>query len=321
MKRYFAVLLMLACTGCAPVKVNVPDIAKSDSLQVADMRPSSEKEKKLFSLLITSSEYGIIRMGDGKLSPPPVRLLQYQAFQKFSTANPLPKVTVNHFVIYVNAKSQLRSGAVGAGVGGMVGAMIGNSIANHDTSSMTRVIDENAFDVSEEYRRGFYTSSENPDRASVFVIYLDTDIDGKNVFTRTVASMQKHGDEDPLSNAVQLAIRNHLDHYGNSVAAMAPNASAAVTDSPGSAVASPASTPAPSVAATSVIASTGSQESAATAAIEPVAQSVASQVGCGAVQANGATTFVAPCGTYSIVIDCDGGQCRPMHTIAAKHDE
>ncbi|GLQ92771.1 hypothetical protein GCM10007901_17220 [Dyella acidisoli] len=62
-------------------------------------------------------------------------------------------------------------------------------------------------------------------------------------------------------------------------------------------------------------------ESAATAAIAPMAQSVATQLGCGAIQANGATTFVASCGTYSVLIDCDGSQCRPMHTLNVKHDE
>ncbi|GLQ87320.1 hypothetical protein [Dyella flagellata] len=188
MKRYIAVLLMLACTGCAPVKVNVPDIAKSDSLQVTDMRPASEKEKKLFSLLITSKEYGVVRMGDDKLSPPPVRLLQYQAFQKFGRGDHQPNVIVHHFVIYMNARSQLRSGAVGAAVGGMVGAMIANAIADHDTSSQTRMVDEKSFDnIPDEYERGLYNSSENSDKGSVYIIYVDTDIDGKRVFTRTIA--------------------------------------------------------------------------------------------------------------------------------------
>jgi hypothetical protein len=52
-----------------------------------------------------------------------------------------------------------------------------------------------------------------------------------------------------------------------------------------------------------------------------LAQSVANQMGCGAVQANGGSAFVAPCGSYSVLIDCDNGQCRPMHTISAKKDD
>jgi hypothetical protein len=88
----------------------------------------------------------------------------------------------------------------------------------------------------------------------------------------------------------------------------------------------PLPSPSPSVPPTTVASASESiasspQESAASAAISPIAQSVANQLGCGAVQANGATTFIAPCGTYSVLIDCDSGQCRPMHTVNVKHDE
>lgn len=99
-------------------------------------------------------------------------------------------------------------------------------------------------------------------------------------------------------------------------------ASASVTSAPSQA------SPATAVVATKAAAAqpsaaeaTPPQESAATAAIEPIAQSVATQLGCGAVQANGATTFIAACGSYGVLIDCDGGQCRPMHTVNVKHDE
>lgn len=226
MKRTIVVVLSLLCAACAPVttKVNVPDIAKSDSLSVSDMRPASERDNKIFSLLLTSKEYGIIRTGDVRLSPSPVRLLQYQAFQKFSASDHLPSVTVYHFVIYQNMKHQLRSGAVGAGLGGMVGALVGNAIGSHDSSLRTQVIDEKTFDsVPDEYEHGLYTSAENPDKASVYIVYVDTDIDGKRVFTRTIASMEKHGNQDPLVDAVQLAIKDHLANYGGNATSVVAN--------------------------------------------------------------------------------------------------
>lgn len=74
-------------------------------------------------------------------------------------------------------------------------------------------------------------------------------------------------------------------------------------------------------ASTAAVAPRPSQQSAASIAVEPSAQSVATGLGCGAVEANGGTTFVAPCGTYSVLIDCDGGQCRPMHAINVKHED
>ncbi|WP_233840385.1 hypothetical protein [Dyella sp. 2HG41-7] len=59
----------------------------------------------------------------------------------------------------------------------------------------------------------------------------------------------------------------------------------------------------------------------ASSADTSTAQEVATQIGCGSVQANGDSTFVAPCGTYSVMIGCNGGECRPMHTVNVKKDE
>lgn len=308
MKRYFVALLMLACAGCAPVvtKVNVADIAKSDALQVSDQRPASEKENKIFSLLITSKEYGVIRTGDVHLSPGPVRLLQHEAYQKLAADGSSHAVTVYHFVIYQNMRSQLRAGAVGAGIGGALGAVVGNAIATHDATSQTHIIDEMSFNsVTEEYLRGQYSASENPDNASVYVIYMDTDIDGKKIFTRTVASMKPHGDGNPLADAVELAIKNHLSRYGANgapVAAAAP-ASAANAVAP----TMPVSAAVPPVG--------GVQVASANTGTLTQAQNVASQIGCNAVRPSGDTTYTASCGSYEVVIDCDGSKCHPTHTV------
>lgn len=55
-----------------------------------------------------------------------------------------------------------------------------------------------------------------------------------------------------------------------------------------------------------------------TTPIASVAQGVADHLGCGAVQANGNATYVAPCGSYSVLISCEDDHCRPLHTIEAK---
>lgn len=55
-----------------------------------------------------------------------------------------------------------------------------------------------------------------------------------------------------------------------------------------------------------------------TTPVSTLAQGVADHLGCGAVQANGNATFVAPCGSYSVLIGCEDGHCRPLHTIEAK---
>jgi len=78
-----------------------------------------------------------------------------------------------------------------------------------------------------------------------------------------------------------------------------------------------ASAPAPAAAPDTALGA----ETSALNARPSLAQSVATGLGCGAVQANGDSTYVAPCGSYSVLISCDGDQCRPMHTINAKSND
>jgi hypothetical protein len=220
MKKLLIALLAVTCAACAPVvtKVNIPDIGKSDAVQLTDMRPPSEKEHEIFSLLVTSKEYGIWRVGDVQLAPPPLKLLQYEFAKQPNAGNATPKVVVRHFVVYANMQSQLRRGAVGAGIGGVIGGLIGNAIANHGENALTSNVDEQAFDAmaTEEYKRGLFTAAEDPNKASVFIVYIDTEINGVRVFTRTIApAIAKKGGQPPLADAVELAIRNQLAKYGS----------------------------------------------------------------------------------------------------------
>jgi hypothetical protein len=220
MKTMLVAVMLLSCTACAPVvtKVNIQDIGRSDSVTVSDMRPATEKERKIFSLLVTSKQYGIWRVGDSRLSPSPVKLLQYQIATQSGGTMASSRVELRHFVVYENMKSQLRHGAVGAGLGGMAGALIGDAMVSRDERSQTRLMDEKAFDSmsADEYQRGLYTQPEDPDKTSVYIVYLDTSINGKQVFTRTIAAANaKKGAQDPLVTAVQLAIRNQLADYGS----------------------------------------------------------------------------------------------------------
>jgi hypothetical protein len=338
MKRLIVGLLALACAGCVPpAKVDMPDAAKSASLPVSDMRPASEKDKKIFSLLLTSKEYGVIRTGDTGLSPSPVTVLQYDAFHKLGGAD--HKVTVYHFVIYINAKAHLRAQAVFAGIGGIIGGMISNSVYNHSTSPETQLVNQSTFDnVSgdNEYERAYYTRDEDPSNSPVYIIYLDTDIDGKRLFTRTVTPMRQQGKENSLAAGVELAITNHLNDYASGGmpapdavtgsetqdlstqhATVAPIASATSTTSvqPTQPIQPTQPVPAPAVAPVQ------QQTAAADVAMTSKAQEVATGLGCGIVQSSGNSGYIAPCGDHGVYIDCDDGACRPMHTVNMKGNE
>jgi hypothetical protein len=85
--------------------------------------------------------------------------------------------------------------------------------------------------------------------------------------------------------------------------------------------ATPSQPTAPIATASASDSTTSASTSQADEAMASMAQNVASGLGCNSVQANGNSTYVAACGSYGVLIDCDGGLCRPMHTVNVKKDE
>jgi hypothetical protein len=218
MKRLLFVLPLLL-SACAPIvtRVDLPGADDSTSVQVSDLRPASEKESKIFSLLITSGEYGIYRKGDQTLDPPMTQIFRRLAYDKLGVGKATPpSISIYHMVVYENRKSELRKGAVGAGIGGLVGAAIASGITAGDTVNISQsLIDRNQFEKSsaEEYERAFYTDAENPEHASVFVVYIDAAVDGKRVFVKTMAPTRAPEGHNAYSLAVQSAIQYYLSQY------------------------------------------------------------------------------------------------------------
>jgi hypothetical protein len=64
-----------------------------------------------------------------------------------------------------------------------------------------------------------------------------------------------------------------------------------------------------------------SQAALASTAFTAQAQDVATQLGCGAVQSQSDSTFVAPCGAYEVLIDCYDDKCHAMHTVSVKSND
>lgn len=77
------------------------------------------------------------------------------------------------------------------------------------------LVDRNLFDAAggEEYERAFYTEAENPEKASVFVIYIDADVNGKSVFVKTMAPSKAPDGQNPHARAVESAIQYYLSQY------------------------------------------------------------------------------------------------------------
>jgi len=215
MRVLFLAFVSLIVIGCAAnTKVEVPNIEKSSSLELVDLRPQSEKVDKTFSFAITSEAYGIYRRGDRHLNPSMVRIFQHRVFEKFAEIEEVPAVKLHHFVAYQNIKSELRRGVTGGLIGGVVGAGIVSGTQKYGIdglASITTTEDFNAFE--KEYKRALYTEEENPGKVSVFNVYLEAEIDGKRAFIKTMTPIRLPGHKNSFLAAVETAIAYFLDQY------------------------------------------------------------------------------------------------------------
>ena len=209
MKNYLLILLVSLIAGCAAAPqphVELPEIAKSQSVTVRDERLSTEAKPQVLSYLITSDAYGIMRNGEMNIDPPVLRLLQHRVFEH-SGAD--AKVTVYHFVTYQNMQPQLRGAGLGA-VLGPIGAVIGSMAANAEADTTVTQVDRAAFDAltgDSEWKRGTYTATENPKKGAVYVTYVDIDVNGKRAFVRVVSPVTVPAGKVPYVESVESAIR------------------------------------------------------------------------------------------------------------------
>lgn len=208
----FAVLL----SGCATQStIEIPEIEQSDTLQVKDLRPEMEKQSKTFSFLITSESYGMYRLGDSETAPPGIRVLQHRIYEKYGTDSTTGAIKVHHFVVYRNMQAEFRRSSIGAGLGGVVGAMAQGPVVTDPSGIATSLVDAKTFEslAENEHKRAQYTEEENPGRGSVYVIYIETEMQGKRVFTRAVAPMKNDSSKDPFVTALESSIQFHLSQY------------------------------------------------------------------------------------------------------------
>jgi hypothetical protein len=216
MKKLFAVLA-IALSGCAAqvTTIDVQGLDRSDRLAAKDLRPASEKDGEIFSLMITSDAYGLYRVADSVVSPAPVRLLQHRAYERFSSAGPAPDLKVHHLVVYRNLQSEFRKAAIASGIGGAIGAAIVAGTVKDASGALSSPVDTGQFNglAPAEYKRALYTEAENPDRASVHIIYIETEANGKRVFTRTLAPLRTKDGKLAVGEALESAFKYHVSQY------------------------------------------------------------------------------------------------------------
>lgn len=217
MKKYLIAVAVLL-SGCAAqvANVNVPGIERSVPVRISDLRPEKEKQSEIFSLLVTSDAYGTYRVPDTAVAPPATRLFQHRAFEKLGDGAAPLDIKIHHFVVYRNLQSELRRGALGAAFGGAIGAVVAGQIKAEPSGVVTSSVDAKAFNAlaATEFKRALYTEQENPGRGSVHIVYIETEIQGRRAFTRTIVPI-KSGDAEksPLVSALDTSMAFHLTQY------------------------------------------------------------------------------------------------------------
>ncbi len=210
-------LLSLLVFGCArPVtKINIPEITKSESVLLKDLRPENEKSDKVFSYLITSDDYGINRVGNVTMVPTMTRLLQHRIYEKFGVSTHPIEIILHHMVVYINMQSTMKRSIQASMIAGPVGALASAGSSNNNVILSSTIVDPNYFEstAKDEYKRALYAEKENPNKAIVIITYIDAEINGKRVFIKTMSPTDLPDKQDPFINSVESAIKFYLDQY------------------------------------------------------------------------------------------------------------
>ena len=220
MKFLVLTILAVLTVGCAAptAMVNIPNIEKSALLEISDARPEEEKENEMFSFSITSDAYGVYRRGDELINPNPLRIFQHRIHERFLQNETPIKIKVNHFVVYMNLQSELRKGVAGGLLGGVVGAAIASGTQKYGIDGLASLVTQEGFmAIKDEYQRALYTEEENPEKVSVYVVYLDAEIDEKRVFIKVITptTLPEGNKRHPHVAAVETAISYFLDQHAS----------------------------------------------------------------------------------------------------------
>lgn len=205
--------------GYKSPRLIVPGLERSALLQVRDLRPATEKEAKTFSRFVASSAFGTYRVPDSMIAPTPARLLQHLAYQSFGDIGVPFDIVIQHLVVYRNQKAQFRRGAVGMGIGGGIGGAIAAALSartSPDSSDgTTSLFDPEVFEslAGREYERAFLTDDDAVGSAGAHLVYIDTVINDKRIFTRTIMPLKTKANLSPLTAAVAGSINFHMSQY------------------------------------------------------------------------------------------------------------
>jgi hypothetical protein len=216
-QRLILCFALASLVGCAtgPVSLPVENLAASARTPVEDLRPKNEGTREYFSLLVTNEKYGYFRLAQDLTDPTGPRLFSHRLQEKYG-AGPVPSTKLRHFAVYLNNRTELKSAALGIALGGVIGAAVASGTVKREGETVHTLVDAASYATlsgENEYKRAFYTDAELKAGTSAFVIFIESESQGRRRFTRTVSPTgpTQADQKNPLHRALEAAIHFHLN--------------------------------------------------------------------------------------------------------------
>ncbi|MGW8157403.1 MAG: hypothetical protein ACWGKN_02600 [Desulfoprunum sp.] len=129
-----AMLMTSGCAGSRKYAYNYQAPPQAVSCSIIDSRPEQEKKGEVLSMLVSSSNYGIYRIGDSQLIPDRITFLKDKLEAAPGGKLQGKAVTVTHFEILNNLQKHLRSSVAFGAVGGIAGGLIYAGVTDDPTA-------------------------------------------------------------------------------------------------------------------------------------------------------------------------------------------
>jgi hypothetical protein len=169
------VAILAGVSGCAAQTALLPgyqERASSLGIRIVDDRPDEDKSTEHLSLLITSCDYGIRRLGDEKTVPPRLTLLRQDLETALGPQIANATVRVSRYRIFFNRGAALR-GQTNAQYQGLIPALLSNAGSRCP---------------KDETSGGWYAASEAKTPHSPLIVEVEGAVGAKRFAVRVVHS-------------------------------------------------------------------------------------------------------------------------------------
>lgn len=169
------VLFLSSCVTQTAIMQGFQDRSSEVNFQLVDERNEIHPKTKYLSLMITSCNYSVLRVGEPDTVPNRLTILKNDLFAEAGDALSGKVVTAKNYTIHFNAANNFRKQTYNQTPGALSGAIV---FAGSDCEK-------------EKMQGGWYSGKEVTTRFSPIIIEISVEVDGKAYDVRQVYSPKK----------------------------------------------------------------------------------------------------------------------------------